>query len=286
MGSPVSVVVANLVMKDIEWKALSTFHTPPRFWRRYVDDTRAALPMNLVDSFHDHLNSIDPDIQFAVEKKSGGQLPPDPWWGRLHQHLGLPQAHPHRPVLGFQSHHPAAHKRAVIWTLMHQAEACWTELCHPLFPCFLWLFVYLHSFSASVRYSLYLFIYFLVLQVSCYFPCLLYMHASCDCLIVCLPVCIYTSLPESVNNSLRKPAVGCQNIWSSCVIWLPFPRVVQYAWILLHWNIILTSSNILCNNLLPIMRWEAFTALGLIAGTTEVLNSLNCVQLQCWHYRP
>ena len=33
MGSPVSVVVANLVMEDIEQKALSTFHTPPRFWR-------------------------------------------------------------------------------------------------------------------------------------------------------------------------------------------------------------------------------------------------------------
>ena len=33
MGSPVSVVVANLVMEDIEQKALSTFHTRPRFWR-------------------------------------------------------------------------------------------------------------------------------------------------------------------------------------------------------------------------------------------------------------
>ena len=32
MGSPVSVVVANLVPEDIEQKALSTFHTPPCFW--------------------------------------------------------------------------------------------------------------------------------------------------------------------------------------------------------------------------------------------------------------
>ena len=29
-------------------------------------------------------------------------------------------------------------------------------------------------------------------------------------------VCVYTSLPVSVNNSLRKAAVGCQNVWSSC----------------------------------------------------------------------
>ena len=31
MRLPVSVVVANLVMQDVEQKALSTFHTPPLF---------------------------------------------------------------------------------------------------------------------------------------------------------------------------------------------------------------------------------------------------------------
>ena len=51
MGSPVSVVVTNLVMEDIEQKALSTFHTTPRFWRRYADDTCTILPGDLVDSF-------------------------------------------------------------------------------------------------------------------------------------------------------------------------------------------------------------------------------------------
>ena len=75
MGSRVSVVVANLVMEDVEQKALSTFHTPPRFWRRYVDDTCTALPSNLADSFHDHLNSIDPCMQFTIERESDDQLP-------------------------------------------------------------------------------------------------------------------------------------------------------------------------------------------------------------------
>ena len=75
MGSPVSVVVANLVMEDVEQEALSTFHTPPWFWRRYVDDTCTALPSDLVDSFHNHPNSIDPCIQFTMEKKSDRQLP-------------------------------------------------------------------------------------------------------------------------------------------------------------------------------------------------------------------
>ena len=75
MGSPVSVVVAYVVMEDIEQKALSTFHTPPCFWKRYVDDTCTILLGDLVDSFHSYLNSIDNDIQFMVEKESDGQLP-------------------------------------------------------------------------------------------------------------------------------------------------------------------------------------------------------------------
>ena len=38
-------------------KAVSTFHTPPCFWKRYVDHTRTALPLDLVDSLHQlHLN--------------------------------------------------------------------------------------------------------------------------------------------------------------------------------------------------------------------------------------
>ena len=48
MDLPASVVVTNLVMEDIECRALSSFHTPLRFWRRYVDDTRTVLLWDLV----------------------------------------------------------------------------------------------------------------------------------------------------------------------------------------------------------------------------------------------
>lgn len=128
MGSPVSVVVANLVMEDIEQKALSTFHTPPRFWRRYVDDTCTVLPGDLVNSFHSHFNSIDNNIQFTVEKKSDGQLPflnilltrdED---GSISTLVYRKATHTDQ-YLNFESHYPAAHKRAVVKTLLHRVDA-------------------------------------------------------------------------------------------------------------------------------------------------------------------
>ena len=56
----------NLVMEDIECRALSSFFTPPRFWRRYVDDTYTVHSRDLVAPFHVHLNTIDSNIQFTV----------------------------------------------------------------------------------------------------------------------------------------------------------------------------------------------------------------------------
>ena len=127
MGSPVSVVVANLVMEDIERRALATFHTPPRFWRRYVDETCTTFPRDFVDPFHEHLKSIDPHIQFTVERESGGQLPffdvllareED---GTISTEVYQKPTHTDQ-YLAFDSHHPAAHKRAVVRTLMCRAE--------------------------------------------------------------------------------------------------------------------------------------------------------------------
>ena len=37
MGSPVSAVIANMVMEDVEQRALATSPVKPFFWKRYVD---------------------------------------------------------------------------------------------------------------------------------------------------------------------------------------------------------------------------------------------------------
>ena len=64
-----------MVMEDIERRTLATFHTSHQFWKGYVDDACNALSHDWVEPFHKHLNSIDPNIQFTVERESGGQLP-------------------------------------------------------------------------------------------------------------------------------------------------------------------------------------------------------------------
>ena len=67
MGSPVSAVVANLVMEDVEERVIDSFGQPPRVWKRFVDDTFVILDKVAVDKFFTHLNQIQTSIKFTME---------------------------------------------------------------------------------------------------------------------------------------------------------------------------------------------------------------------------
>ena len=67
MGSPVSVIVANLVMEDVEERPLNSYPNPPKIWKIYVDDLCVAKKKDKIDDFLSHLNSIELTIQFTVE---------------------------------------------------------------------------------------------------------------------------------------------------------------------------------------------------------------------------
>ena len=75
MGSPVSVIVANLVMEETESQVLSTFTPAPRFWKQYVNNTCTVIPSHLVTLFHDHLNGVNEHIQFTLEMEVDSSLP-------------------------------------------------------------------------------------------------------------------------------------------------------------------------------------------------------------------
>ena len=72
MGSPVSPVLANLYMEFFEDRALSTAVNPPRWWKRFVDDTFVILKQDKKEEFLQHINSVDPATE---EQKQDGSMP-------------------------------------------------------------------------------------------------------------------------------------------------------------------------------------------------------------------
>ena len=127
MGSPVSVSVANIVMEDVEERALASYEIQLPFWKRYVDDICTVVPKQRVQHLLQHLNGIEGSIQFTVELESDGRLPfldvlmcrrPD---GSISTSVYRKDTHTDK-YLDFSSHHPLSHKIAVVRTLCSRAD--------------------------------------------------------------------------------------------------------------------------------------------------------------------
>jgi hypothetical protein len=128
MGSPLSPVICNMYMEDLEEKAMSTFHVKPHIMLRYVDDKFYEWPEDLcpVKDFFDHLNQQSPHIQFTMETeqegiapfldvkviKSNGKFTTEVY--RKKTDSGL--------YLQYDSNHPKPVKNGIVNTLLHRAE--------------------------------------------------------------------------------------------------------------------------------------------------------------------
>ena len=71
----ISVVVAEIVMQNIEEQALATYNEILPLWLRYVDDTITGVHENKIDEFHEHLNEQNTNIQFTEEIEENGKIP-------------------------------------------------------------------------------------------------------------------------------------------------------------------------------------------------------------------
>ena len=74
MGSPVSAVIANMVMEDVEQRASATSPVKPFFWK-CVDDVISAVSGSEAEHLLSHLNSLEPSIQFTLEREKDRHLP-------------------------------------------------------------------------------------------------------------------------------------------------------------------------------------------------------------------
>ena len=75
MGSQVSVVVAEIVMQNIEEQAIATYTRTIPLWLRYVDDIFTAVHKDGIGDFREHLNRQNADIQFTKEIEENGKIP-------------------------------------------------------------------------------------------------------------------------------------------------------------------------------------------------------------------
>ncbi|BHF79911.1 hypothetical protein SprV_0702303500 [Sparganum proliferum] len=130
MGSPISSLVAELVLQELEKVAF--VHYEPAFWRRYVDDTFVIIERSRLADFQDLLNGIFPDIQFTREDEHDEQLPflvvlvtrtPN---GELNTTV-YRKATNTTQILNYHSNHPMAHKRSCVRTLFQRVKTHCSE---------------------------------------------------------------------------------------------------------------------------------------------------------------
>ena len=67
MGSPVSPIVCSIYMEDFKQRVLAEATDPPRWWKRYVDDTYTVLKKDQAETLTKYLNTIDDDIKWTTE---------------------------------------------------------------------------------------------------------------------------------------------------------------------------------------------------------------------------
>lgn len=133
MGSPLSPIIADIVMQDLENRALNIITFTPHFYFRFVDDIITAFPTNLIDHVLSVFNSLNPRLQFTMEvevNKSLSFLEIT----IISENNRLLFDWYHKPTfsnryLNFLSQHPECQKRGTIIGLIDRAFM----LSHPKF---------------------------------------------------------------------------------------------------------------------------------------------------------
>ena len=131
MGSPVSPVVANLCMEEIEESAINASPVASKIWKWHVDDSFCIIKKNGVTAFHDTLNSIDTNISFTIKQEYNGKISfLDTLVARNNGAIFVDvyrkpthtdRSRPGDRYLDFNSLHDKKHKESTAATLLHRA---------------------------------------------------------------------------------------------------------------------------------------------------------------------
>ena len=120
-------------MEDLEQRALRTAGpVKPRLWKRYVDDVFSILKKVCTEGLLAHVNSIDDQITFTIEREVNGKLPfldvsvrrED--GGLLRTSVYRKPTHTDQ-LLKFDSHHATSVKSAVVHSLVNRLGTHFVE---------------------------------------------------------------------------------------------------------------------------------------------------------------
>ena len=126
LGSPVSVVVAEIVMKNIDKQALATYSETLPLWLHYVDNIITPVHKTKINEFHEHLNKQNTSIQFTKEIKENSKVPFLDCLvtcenNTLQTTLYEKPTHTDR-LLDQTSYSPTSHKATTVQTLTRRAQ--------------------------------------------------------------------------------------------------------------------------------------------------------------------
>ena len=125
MGSPISPVIANIVMERLEMISLSKVPFQPILYKRYVDDIITCINLEDLQTFLDTFNSFHNRLQFTYEIEEDSCLNfLDTWVIRSNNKLITNWYH--KPswsgrYINFISAHPMQHKVGLIKGLIDRA---------------------------------------------------------------------------------------------------------------------------------------------------------------------
>jgi predicted GIY-YIG superfamily endonuclease len=128
MGSPLSPLVCDIFMEDLEERAIESAAVKPLLYKRYVDDTFVIWPesMQPVEHFLDHLNNQSSSIKFTMEKEQDEKIPfLDVLVYKNNNKLSTAVYRKKTDsgrYLNYNSNHPPAVKRGIANTLITRAE--------------------------------------------------------------------------------------------------------------------------------------------------------------------
>lgn len=74
MGSPLSPIIADIVLQDLENRALQALSFTPTFYFRFVDDLILAVPYDLIDYTLDIFNSLHNRLQFTLKTDDNNKI--------------------------------------------------------------------------------------------------------------------------------------------------------------------------------------------------------------------